>query len=322
MKEVLSQSEIDLLLSALSSGELTTEDIATTAQVKIKEYDFRRPNKFSQEHLRTLSLIHDNFARMISNFLSAFLRTSVQIKVASLDQVTYEDFVVSLPAPTLLTVYTMHPLPGKAVMETNPAFVFPIIDLLFGGAGEIPRKLRELTEIEVSVLRNLNIRLLEHFSFAWSDILSVSPKLEGTETNPQLTQIISPNETVAVLSLTASVGKSQGLINLCLPFLTLEPVIPKLSTRIWLSAADNSRNPDHLRQMEVLLGSAKVWLTLIGGQTSLTVRDFLRLQVGDVIPLDNIIGNDLELEIGGKPKYKVQPGLAGQKMAVQVTAII
>ncbi|MEW6661751.1 MAG: flagellar motor switch protein FliM [Bacillota bacterium] len=321
MKEVLSQSEIDLLLSALSSGELTTEDIATTAQVKIKEYDFRRPNKFSQDHLRTLSFIHENFARMISNFLSAFLRTSVQVKVASVDQVTYEDFVVSLPTPTLLTVYTMHPLPGKAVMETNPAFTFPIIDLLFGGSGEMPRKLRELTEIEINVLRNLNARLLEHMNYAWSDIFSVSPKLEGTETNPQLTQIISPNETVAVLSLTTSVGKSQGLVNLCLPFLTLEPVISKLSARHWFSASENNKNADHSRQIETLLGAAGVCLTLIGGQTSLTVRDFLRLQVGDVVPLDNVIGNDLELEVEGKPKFKVQPGLLGQKIAVQVTAI-
>lgn len=321
MKEVLSQSEIDLLLSALSSGELTKEDIATKAQVKIKEYDFRRPNKFSQEHLRTLSFIHDNFARMISNFLSAFLRTSVQVKVASVDQVTYEDFVVSLPTTTLFTVYTMHPLPGKAVIETSPAFTFPIIDLLFGGSGEMPRKLRELTEIEIAVLRNLNSRLLEHMQYAWADVFSIAPKLEDTETNPQLTQIISPNETVAVLSMTTSVGKSHGLVNLCLPFLTLEPVVSKLSARHWFSASDYNRNTAHSGQIERLIGAAGINLSLIGGQTSLTVRDFLRLQVGDVVPLDNVIGNDLELEVEGKPKFKVQPGLSGQKIAVQVTAI-
>ncbi|KKM12317.1 flagellar motor switch protein FliM [Clostridiales bacterium PH28_bin88] len=322
MKEVLSQSEIDLLLNALSSGELSAEDIKPQAeQAGIKNYDFRRPNKFSQDHLRTLSLIHDNFARLVSNFLSAYLRTSVQLKIASADQLTYEDFAVSIPAPTLLTVFTMAPLPGRGVVETNSAFIFPIIDLLFGGTGEMPRKVRELTEIEVNVMRNLNTRLLENMAFVWSDLFDVTTRVESMETNPRLTQIISPNETVAVITLTSMVGKHQGLINLCLPYQMLEPVVSRLSARHWLASGEGGDSEVHRLRLQKQLGGAQVEMTVLGGESRLTVREFLHLQVGDVITLDNLVGHDLDLLVANRPKFKVQPGLVGNKMAVQVTAM-
>lgn len=323
MKEVLSQSEIDLLLNALSTGEVKAEELQVqTEQPKSRLYDFRRPNKFSQDQLRTLFFIHDNFGRLVSNFLSAYLRSNVQLKIASVDQATYEDFMVSIPTPTLLTAYSMAPLPGTAVMETNLAFIFPLIDLLFGGPGEMAGKLRELTEIEISVLRNLNARILENLAYVWSDIYQFEPRIESLETNPQLTQLINPNETVAIITLTSQVGKFQGLINLCLPFLTLEPVLPKLSARHWFASSASQHEPSVRERVVHNLQEAVVDLTVVGGTASLSVRDFLQLQVGDVITLDNQVGHDLTLLVEDRSKFKVQPGMLGKKMAVQVTAVL
>jgi len=323
LKEVLSQSEIDMLLNALTSGELTADEVRTqVAKPKVKVYDFRRPNKFSQDHLRTLSMIHENFGRLVSNFLSAYLRTSVQVKISSVDQLTYEDFVVSIPTPTMMTVFTMSPLPGRVVMESNAAFIFPLIDLLFGGTGEMPRRVRELTEIELNVLRNLNARLLENMTYIWSDIYQLKPKIEALETNPQLSQAIAPNETVAIITFATNIGKVQGLLNICLPYMTLEPLVSRLSTRQWLAMGESGVNENYHRRLHHLLGTAMVKFAVEVGETDLSVRDFLQLGVGDVITLDNVMGADMVMTIEDRPKFYVQPGMMGKKMAVQVTGLV
>lgn len=321
MDEILSQSEIDLLLSALTSGELSPEDLKQDIDTdKIKNYDFRRPNKFSKDQVRTLYLIYDNFGRLVSNFLSGYLRTNIQIKIASVDQLTYEDFVLSVPTPTLLTVFNMEPLPGSAVLETNSGFFFPIIDLLFGGPGLMPRKIRELTEIEINVLKNLYKKILENVEYVWSDLFELKTTIQSLETNPQLNQIISPNETVVVVTLSTTVNKHQGLINLCLPFMLLEPVLPKLTSRHWFANIGGIEAETYRQKIRQQLGSVPVSLTALCGATNITVREFLQLQVGDVITLDNLVGEDMVLLVEDRPKFKVQPGVVGNKLAVQVTA--
>ncbi len=320
MKEVLSQSEIDSLLHALNTGELETKDIESKEEgVKVKPYDFRRPNKFSQDQLRTLFLMHDNFARLSTNFLSAYLRSNIQIKIASVDQLTYEDFIMSIPTPTLLTVFSMSPLPGTSVLETNAPLVFPIIDLLFGGAGKMPEKVRELTDIEINVFKSLNQKLLDNLVYVWSDVIKIKPKVEYLETNPQLSQIISPNEIVAVITLSSSVGGQEGMCNICLPFAVLEQVVGRLSATHWLEGQRSGRGEDSRLQIERKLDAVPVDLEVLAGETSLKVRDFLQLQVGDVIPLEKAIDEDMDLIVNKKNKFKVQPGRVGKKVAVQVT---
>ncbi|GAW92951.1 flagellar motor switch protein FliM [Calderihabitans maritimus] len=320
MKEVLTQAEIDLLLSAMSSGKVKAEDFKKEeSEVKVKTYDFRRPNKFSKGQLRTLFMLHDNYARLLSNFLSAYLRTNVQIRMASVDQLTYEDFMVSIPSPTLMTVFSMPPLKGMAVLETNPEFIFPIIDLLFGGPGEMPEQIRELTDIEMGVLRKLNAKLLENLAYAWADIVEIETKIESLETNPQFNQIISPSETVAVVTMSTAIGNHKGLINLCLPYLTLETVISKLSAHFWLASLDSEQEGEQRSRIRRKIADAFVELTGVCGHAYITVRDFLQLQEGDVIPLDRAVGQDLDLYVEDKLKYKVQPGVMGRKLAVQIT---
>lgn len=321
MDEVLSQAEIDLLLNALTSGEITAEEISKEKEAdKIKHYDFKRPNKFSKEQLRTLHLIYDNFSRLVSNFLSAYLRSNIQIKLATVEQLTYEDFILSVPTPTLLTVFNQEPLPGSAVFETNSGFIFPIIDLLFGGPGLMPKKVRDLTDIEVGVLKNLYNKLLENITIVWSDIYELKPSIQALETNPQLNQIISPNETVVVITLSTNINNQAGLINICMPFMHLEPVLSKLTAKHWFASMAEGK-VDVLKEIiRNNLKDANVELTALVGQTTITVRDFLNLQIGDVIALDNKVGEDMLLMVEGCPKFKTQAGIVGNKMAVQVMA--
>ncbi|MEW6623108.1 MAG: flagellar motor switch protein FliM [Bacillota bacterium] len=321
MKEVLSQSEIDLLLNALAAGEITTEDVQRDVKANVvKTYDFRRPNKFSKDQLRTLYMIHDNFARLVSNFLSGYLRTNVTVKIASVDQLTYEDFVVSIPSPTLLVAFTMEPLKGTAVFECNPAFSFPIIDLLFGGPGEMPHRLREMTDIELSVLKKLSSKLLDNLVFAWSDIFSFKHSIENIETNPQFNQIISPNETVAIVTLATTVNHTQGIINICLPYITLETVISKLTAHYWFSSQEKSGVEEAKSIILRKLVKVPIEVTAVIGHAELTVREFLQLAEGDVIPLDVKIGDDIELLVNDQLKFWGQPGLVKDKAGIQVTS--
>ncbi|MBZ4686965.1 MAG: flagellar motor switch protein FliM [Clostridiales bacterium] len=320
MKEVLSQSEIDALLNALDSGEINAVDISKDpTTTDIKKYDFRRPNKFTKDQLRTLQMIHENFARMLSNFLSGYLRTTVSINIVSVDQLTYEDFLVSIPGTTLMTIFEMQPLTGSAVLECNHNFTFPIIDLLFGGSGKKMGKVRELTDIELGVLRKLNQRILENMAYAWGDVFKFTPKIESLETNPQFNQIISPNETVAIITFSSDIGENQGILNICLPFITLEGVISKLSAHFWF-ASHESGGPDKTQdKIKKRLSQVSLTLAAVCGETELTVRDFLQLSEGDVITLDKNIQDDMDLLVEGYPKYKIQPGVVGEKFAVQVT---
>ncbi|ACX53096.1 flagellar motor switch protein FliM [Ammonifex degensii KC4] len=321
MAEVLSQAEIDALLAALASGELPKVELPSEEKAVPKKYDFRRPNKFSKEQLRTLQLLHENWARILSGFLSGYLRTNISVTVSGVDQLTFDDFIRSLPAPTLLIIFTLEPLPGAAVMETNPSFLFPVIDLLFGGPGEMPEKIREFTEIEVSVGRKLAEKLLENLSFAWRDVFKVTPAVEGVETNPRLQQIISPSEVVAVITLTTSVGtESRGLINLCFPHMMLEPVLSQLS-RFYHMRPSEPPDASATRNLRYWLEKVPVEVSVVVGETRLSVQEFLDLEVGDVLVLDRRFGEDLDVYVGKIKRYRAQPGLLGRHLAVQITGL-
>lgn len=320
MDKVLSQAEIDTLLNAISSGEIDTEGYNVKASLtEIKKYDFRRPNKFTKDQLRTLHMIHENFARMLSNFLSGYLRSSITVNIVSVEQLTYEDFLVSIPSPTLLTIFEMNPLNGSAVMEYSPNFTFPILDLLFGGSGTKQNITRELTEIELSVMRKLNQRILENLAFCWVDLFKFTPRIDSLEINPQFNQIISPNETVAIITFLANISNNQALINLCLPFITLEGILSKLTAQYWFATQKFEDLAQVQDEYKKRLGRVSLDLTARFGEMDLSIRDFLQLREGDVITLDRLVGEDIELLVEGYFKYKIQPGISGQKLAVQVT---
>jgi len=321
MTEVLSQDEIDQLLTAISSGEVETQDITqTTDQKKIKIYDFKRPDKFSKDQIRTVSIMHETFARLTTTSLSAQLRSLVHVHVASVDQLTYEEFIRSIPNPTTLAVINMDPLKGSAILEIDPAITFSIIDRLFGGQGEGTKYSRDLTDIEQSVMEGIIVRVLGNMREAWSTVIDLRPRLGQIETNPQFAQIVPPTEMVVLVTLETKVGDVEGMMNFCIPYLTIEPIISKLSAQYWYSSVRRGATTENLNILRERLSTIDVTLVAEIGSINLTVRDVLALRRGDVIRLYNVrVGDAMTLSIGNKRKFLCSPGVVGNKLAVQVT---
>ncbi len=320
MTEVLSQDEIDQLLTAISTGEVEAQEVhQPTDQRKIKIYDFKRPDKFSKDQIRTVSIMHETFARLTTTSLSAQLRSLVVVHVASVDQLTYEEFIRSIPNPTTLAVIDMDPLKGSAILEIDPAITFSIIDRLFGGQGEGAKFSRELTDIEQSVMEGIIVRVLGNLRESWSTVIDLRPRLGGIETNPQFAQIVPPAEMVVLVTLETKVGEVEGMINLCVPYLTIEPIISKLSAQYWYSSVRRGTTAENLNILRDRLETVTVRLIAEVGNMNITVRDVLALRAGDIIRLDDTRVNDaMMLKIGDRDKFLCRPGVVGNKLAVQV----
>jgi flagellar motor switch protein FliM len=325
MNEVLSQDEIDQLLTAISSGDSETDDFKPVSDTrKIKIYDFKRPDKFSKEQLRTVSNMHETFARLTTTSLSAQLRSLVHVHVASVDQLTYEEFIRSIPTPTTLAVVNMDPLKGNAVLEIDPTITFCMIDRLFGGRGTTTgNKNRDLTDIDQSVMEGIIVRILANMREAWTQVIDLRPRLGQIETNPQFAQIVPPSEMVVLVTLETKVGDEEGMMNFCIPYLTIEPIISKLSSQFWFSSVRRSSTTQYLGTLKEKLSSVDMDVVAEVGSIDLPIRDVLSLRVGDVIRLSNIrVGDPLTLSVGNKKKFYCQPGVVGKKMAVQITGKI
>ncbi len=321
MTEVLSQDEIDQLLTAISSGEVDTAEVhQATDQRKIKIYDFKRPDKFSKDQIRTVSIMHETFARLTTTSLSAQLRSLVHVHVASVDQLTYEEFIRSIPNPTTLAVINMDPLKGSAILEIDPSVTFSIIDRLFGGKGEGSKFTRDLTDIEQSVMEGIIVRILGNLREAWSTVIDLRPRLGQIETNPQFAQIVPPTEMVVLVTLETKVGEVEGMMNFCIPYLTIEPIISKLSAQYWYSSVRRGTTTENLNILRERLENVEVTLVAEIGHMNLTVREVLALRVGDIIRLDGVrVTDPLVLKIGERKKFLCRPGVVGNKLAVQVT---
>jgi len=320
MTEVLSQEEIDQLLTAINAGDTEPEDIRPAADTrKIKIYDFKRPDKFSKEQIRTISMMHDTFARLTTTSLSAQLRSMVHVHVASVDQLTYEEFIRSIPTPTTLAIINMDPLKGNAILEIDPAVTFSIIDRLFGGTGEGTKAQHELTDIETSVMEGIIVRILGNMREAWTQVIDLRPRLGQIDTNPQFAQIVPPTDMVVLVTLETKVGDVEGMINFCIPYLTIEPIIGKLSTQFWFSTVHRGTTTENLNVLKDKLATVDVNVVAEIGKINIPVREVLSLQIGDVVRLYNTrIGDAYSLNIGNKRKFLCRPGVIGKKMAVQV----
>ena len=294
MGEVLSQSEIDNLLKALSSGELDVDEMKNTEEKQVKNYDFARPSKFSKEHLRTLEIIFEHFGRLLSTNLPAYLRKTVNVEVVNSEVVIYSEFSNALSNPVLLGVVGMQPLSGNIIMEMASNLGFAIVDRLLGGAGNALDKERDFSEIELTILERIFTVCVNQLQEPWENVVKVNPRLERIETNSQFAQIISPSETIAIVTINIKIGDVEGLMNICLPYATLEPVMDKAMIPI-----------------KAVLGTSKI-----------SVSDFVNLQVGDVIKIDKKVDQELEVYVGNIKKFTALPGYFENKYAVRVTNVI
>ena len=327
MTEVLSQSEIDALLSAISSGEVLDNIDTKRVEVehrKIKIYDFKRPDKFSKDQIRTLQMMHENFARVTTTSLSAQLRTLVGIHVASVDQLTYEEFIRSVSNPSTLAIVSMDPLKGSSILEIDPSITFTIIDRLFGGAGESPKNLnRELTDIELSVMEGIIVRILGNLREAWSQVIDLRPRLGSIETNPQFAQMVSPNDMVVLITLETKVADVEGMMNFCIPYITIEPILSKFSAQYWYASIRRGSTSENLKIIKEKLQNIFVETSAELGSMQLPLSDILNLQKGDVVKFtDTKITDPVIFKIGNRKKFLCRPGISGSRMAVQLTGVM
>ncbi|GLO66004.1 MULTISPECIES: flagellar motor switch protein FliM [Oceanobacillus] len=318
MDEVLSQNEIDALLSAISSGEMDADELKKEEEEKkVRVYDFKRALRFSKDQIRSISRIHENYARMLTTFFATQLRSFVNISVTSVDQVPYEEFIRSIPKKTILNLYSMEPLDGNLIMEINPNIAYALLDRLLGGKGSTITKDGNLTEIEKTLLMQMFEKAEDALKDAWSSVVDIEPVLEEFEENPQFMQKIAPNETVVVVSLTTIIGETTGMINMCIPHVILEPIIPKLSVHYWMQSKSN-KDEQAYGKMQQNLKKTEVELKAILGATTISIHDFLHFQQGDIISLDQPIDAPLLLSIYDQPKFFAQPGKFKNKMSVQI----
>lgn len=320
--EVMSQGEIDALLSALSSGSVDIDAINEEKKERaVKLYDFRRPDKFSKDQLRAIQMIHEAFSRQMTTALSTMVRSMVGAEVVSVDQIAYDEFVRSLVQPTSIAVLEMYPLTGNAVMEMTPQLVFAIIDRLLGGKGEPLRKVRELTDIERTVIERVYMRLLELLEESWSTVVDVRFRYDSLESNPFFVQICPGTDMVLLVTLKVDLGEVEGIVNLCIPHLVMEPFMDKLSSQQWFASTGRKSIQGSREALSKRMKDVTVPLALELGHTVLSLQEVLELQVGDVIRLEGTTKDDLGLRVGNKVKFLAQPGRHNDNYAARIVSV-
>ncbi len=323
MGDILSQNEIDDLLKALSTGEIDAQEIQTGKQEKkIKSYDFRRASKFAKDQIKTLNIIYDNYARLITNFLTGYLRTLVQVDVVSVEALSYSDFSNSVSSPVILAIIDFAPLTGSIIFEIEPNVAFALVDRILGGKGSSLERVREFTEIELAILERIIIQMLNLMREPWENVISIRPRLDKIETNAQFAQIVAQNETVALITLSTRVGEVDGMINICIPHLVVEPIVSKMNTRFWFSSVEKEATPEMKESIENRVERTKVPVRAILGKTTVAVNDFIELQQGDVLPLDTGIHEDMEVRVGDLLKFYAVPGVKKNRVAIKITRVL
>lgn len=322
MGEVLSQSEIDNLLAALSSGELNVDEMQESGEKKVKDYDFKRPAKFSKEHLRTLEIIYEHYGRLISTNLPVYLRKNIQVTVSSSETVTFSEFTNALSNPVILGIVDFAPLNGNVIMELSPNLGFAMIDRMLGGQGTPLEKNRDFSEIEMTILQRLMVICMQLMREPWKNVLDINPMMDRIETNAQFAQVIAPSDMIAIISMSLKIGEVEGLMNICLPYFTLEDVMDKLNTKYWYSTMQKEDSTDYEEHIESLIKRIDIPVKAILGRSRVSVNDFLSLQVGDIIRLDSRVDSEMNVFVGNIRKFTALPGSNKENYAVQVTSVI
>ncbi|WP_026476010.1 flagellar motor switch protein FliM [Alkaliphilus transvaalensis] len=322
MSDILSQNEIDALLKAIGTGEVDVEEIKEDKQEKkVRSYDFKSPKKLAKDQLRTLQIIHENFSRVLNTFLSGYLRSYIHTEVLNVEELSYYEYSNSIVNPAVLGVVNPYPLSGQIVLEISPSIAFTFIDRILGGLGKNFDEKRSFTEIEATLIKKLMKQILDLMIDPWENVIELQPKLDKIETNSQFIQIVSPNETVALITLSLKIGEVEGMMNVCIPHIVIEPILEKLSTKFWFSSISKSVTETDKLTLKKRVEKSNINISAVLGSTRITVKDFLELQKGDVIMLDNLVNREIELLVGNKQKYYGVPGTAKNRLAVRITRI-
>jgi flagellar motor switch protein FliM len=340
MAEILSQEEIEALLSSLSTDKAAAGEGATAAAaappptgappspaagraapVSYEPYDFRRPDKLSKDQLRTLQITHETFGRLFSSGLSGILRQVVDIDLISVDQVPYDEYMRSLSG-SMMAIFSLEPLQGQALFEMDIELVFTMIDRMLGGRGLGAREKRDLTEIERSLAGQIVDRALAELKTAWSDIAEITPRRKAIETNAQLVQIVPPNDTAVQLLYEARMGDSRGAMSMCFPYVYLKPIAQQFSGQRWYQTAGRLSTLETSEALRRKVETTKIPCVVQLGRTRIPLEEMLHLEIGDIIRLDRRAREEIDILVGGHVKFKAKPGTSGRWLAVQVTDVM
>ncbi|DAB36708.1 MULTISPECIES: flagellar motor switch protein FliM [Sulfurospirillum] len=322
MADILSQEEIDALLEVVEEDgdSLISEgDTGETKQVIL--YDFKRPNRVSKEQLRAVKGIHDKMARNLASQISSIMRSIVEIQLHSVDQMTYGEFLMSLPSPTSFNVFSIKPLDGNCIIEINPSIAFPMIDRLLGGMGEAYEATRELTDIELNLLDAILRIIMQRLKEGWAPITDMYPTVETKESSPNVVQIVSQNEIVIMVVMEIIIGNSSGMINLCYPVIYLEPILSRLANRdimLGETSAKKSRN----KELNTLISRAEVFNEAIIGRAELSVGELLDLKKGDIIRLDRAADDKAIVMIDKKELFLAEIGLHRFRKSIKIEELV
>lgn len=322
MGEALSQRDIDKLLTDLASGELDADRMRENEEKQVKDYDFNHPTKFSKDHLRTLEIIFEHYSRLISTNLPVYLRKNVQVTVASSETVSFSEFTNSMSNPVILGIINFAPLNGNIIIEMATNLAYAMLDRMLGGSGLPLEKIREFSEIELMIIQKVLIMFAQLLREPWKNVIDVSPVLNRMETNPQFAQVIGPNEMIAIVTLNVKVGDVEGFMNICLPFFTLEDVMDKLNTKYWFSTMQDNHDENYEGYIESLIRKVDIPVRAVLGKSTISVNDFMNLQIGDCIRLNSKVDDDMNIFVGNIKKFTALPGAEKDSYAVRITSVI
>ena len=325
MSEILTQEEIDSLLSAVRTGDASPLPAASPRPRRhqsILPYDFRRPNRIAKEQVRTLQMMHDTFARSVSSSLSAYLRSMVEVQLTSVEQLTYGEFMLSIVPPSSFGIFEMAPLKGGAVLDMNPHLVFPMIDRILGGPGRASIEVRELTEIERALVERIFRRALVDLQQAWQQVGRFEARLLNLETNPQFLQLASSNDIAMLVTFDVRVGEVDGVMSLCLPLAMLEPILPKLMTQRWFGTSASAEAGKVSDEIETHLQSTRLEVRAVLAEVQMSIGELTQLRPGDVLPLPGGQELPVRLEVEGRPRFSGRAGRRQRRCAVEITSTL
>jgi len=329
MAEVLDQTEVDALLASVGTTDQGKQESAgspaqprapvdSQSPVETNTYDFTRPERVSKDHIRALASIHEVFARNFGATLSGLLRTIIDVRVVGVEQLTYSEFVHSLPNPTCFAIVQAPPLEGQMCLEMSPLIVYPIIDRLLGGNNNevfIPQ--RPLTSIEWRLIKRSHLHALEHLSEVWRNLADARFEIVGTESNPQLVHIVAPTEVVAFITFEIHLGQSSGTMSMCIPFNVIESVLSRLTTQSWFYKPKPPSDL-HVQRLTRNLIKSTVGLTAFLGQTRIKLSELRGLRPGDLVQLHKQPDEGLIVQIEGRNKYAGSPGQVRGHRAIRL----
>jgi len=325
MADILSQEEIDALLEVVEDEEIAPDELDKASDIldnrQITLYDFKRPNRVSKEQLRSIRAIHDKMARSLASDISSLMRSIVEIQLHSVDQMTYGEFLMSLPSPTSFNVFSLKPLDGKGVIEVNPSIVFPMIDRLLGGNGSPFETTREFTDIEINLLDQILKVVTQNMRDVWSPIMDLYPIVEAKESSPNVVQIVAQNEIVIMVIMEIIIGQTSGMMNICYPVITIESLLPRLANRD-LMLNETSGRKSRNKELRALLRGAKIELEAVLGYAELNMQQVLDLEVGDIIKLNRPADDTVIVKVDGREKFIAEFGVRRYRRSIKIKEIL